>query len=93
VPARIVAHLIDLVFLSMAFWLIGTVVASMLGGLTDRGFNVNGLPGLLTMVLVAATFFLYLFLFEWAFGATVGKLFLGLRVKNVDGKRCGFGQA
>jgi len=93
VPARIVAHLIDLVFLIMAFWLIGNIVGSMSGGLTESGFNLNGLPGLLAIFLVAVTFFLYLLLFEGLFGTTVGKLFLGLRVKNVDGSRCGFGQA
>jgi uncharacterized RDD family membrane protein YckC len=93
VAARIVAHLIDLVFLIMAFWLMGNIVASMSGGLTESGFNVNGLPGLLAILLVAVTFFLYLLLFEGLFGTTVGKLFLSLRIKNVDGSRCGFGQA
>jgi len=93
VAARIVAHLIDLVFLIMAFWLMGTIVGSMFGGLTESGFNLNGAPALLIMLLTGVVFFLYLVLFEGLFGTTVGKLFLGLRVRNVDGRRCGFGQA
>jgi uncharacterized RDD family membrane protein YckC len=93
VAARIVAHLIDLVFLIMAFALAGNVVGSMSGGLTESGFNLNGLPALAIMFLAAVAFFLYLVLFEGVFGTTVGKLFLGLRVKNVDGSRCSFGQA
>ena len=93
VAARIVAHLIDLVFLIMAFWLLGNVVGSMNGGLTETGFNLNGAPGLLAILLVAVTFFLYLVLFEGVFCTTVGKVFLGLRVRNIDGKRCKFGQA
>jgi uncharacterized RDD family membrane protein YckC len=93
VAARIVAHLIDLVFLIMAFWLMGNIGGSMSGGLTESGFNLNGLPALAIMFLAAVAFFLYLLLFEGLFGTTVGKLFLGLRVKNVDGSRCGFGQA
>jgi uncharacterized RDD family membrane protein YckC len=93
VAARIVAHLIDLVFLIMAFWLMGTIVGSMFGGLTESGFNLHGAPALLIMLLTGVAFFLYLVLFEGVFGTTVGKLFLGLRVKNLDGRRCGFGQA
>ena len=93
VAARIVAHLIDLVFLFMAFWLMGTIVGSMMGGLTESGFNLNGAPALLIMLLTAVAFFLYLALFEGVFGTTVGKLLLGLRVRNIQGGRCGFGQA
>jgi uncharacterized RDD family membrane protein YckC len=93
VAARIVAHLIDLVFLIMAFWLMGNIVGSMLGGLTESGFNLNGAPALLIMLLAGVAFFIYLVLFEWAFGSTVGKLFLGLRVRNLNGSRCSFKQA
>ena len=93
VASRIVAHLIDLVFLIMAFWLMGNIVGSMSGGLTESGFNLNGLPALLIMMLAGVAFFVYLALFEGAFGMTVGKLFLGLRVKNTDGSRLRFGQA
>jgi uncharacterized RDD family membrane protein YckC len=93
VAARIVAHLIDLVVLIMAFWLMGNIVGSMVGGLTESGFNLKGAPALLIMLLTGVAFFLYLALFEGVFGTTVGKLFLGLRVKNADGSRCGFGQA
>jgi len=91
--ARIVAHLIDLVFLIMAFALMGNIVGSIHGGLTENGFNLNGAPALVIMLLTAVAFFLYLVLFEGVFGTTVGKLFLGLRVKNADGSRCRFGQA
>jgi len=93
VAARIVAHLVDLVFLIMAFALAGNVVGSMSGGLTESGFNLNGVPALIIMLLATVAFFVYLVLFEGVFATTVGKLFLGLRVKSANGSPCSFRQA
>lgn len=38
---------------------------------------------------VFGVYFLYYFIFEWLVGATPGKLITGLRVRKLDGSRCG----
>ncbi len=38
---------------------------------------------------VPIVFLLYFFVFEWLVGATPGKLISGLRVRKLDGSRCG----
>jgi uncharacterized RDD family membrane protein YckC len=91
--ARLVAHLIDLIFLFLAFWLTGNVYGALFGGLTPSGFNLTGLPALVIMGVTSLVFLAYLIVFEGLMGATPGKFVLGLRVKRVDGGACGFGPA
>ncbi len=92
--ARLLAHLIDLVFfLVPAFFLAGNAYGAYFGGLTESGFDLKGLPALEIMAAVAVVFFLYLTLFEGVLGATAGKFIIGLRVKSVEGASCGFGRA
>jgi uncharacterized RDD family membrane protein YckC len=91
--ARLVAHLIDLVFLLLAFWLTGNVYGALFGGLTASGFNLTGLPALVIISVACLMFLLYLIVFEALAGATPGKLLLGLRVRTVEGTPCGFSHA
>jgi uncharacterized RDD family membrane protein YckC len=92
--ARAAAHLLDgVLFLVPTFWLAGYAYGSYFGGLTESGFNLNGLPALVVMGATALAFFVYLTFFEGAGGATPGKLILSLRVRSVEGARCGFGRA
>ena len=91
--ARVVAHLIDLVFLALAFWMTGTAYGAWFGGLTESGFNLNGLPALVIISLTLVFFLIYLIVFEGLVGATPGKLILGLRVKTVGGQACSMAQA
>jgi len=91
--ARALAHLIDLVFLVLAFVLVGNVYGSLFGGLTESGFNLNGVPALVIIGLTLIVFLLYLVGFEGVVGATPGKFILGVRVRGVAGKPCSFGQA
>lgn len=91
--ARVVAHLIDLVFLALAFWMTGTAYSAWFGGLTESGFNLNGLPALVIMTVTLVLFLIYLVVFEGLAGATPGKLILGLRVKTVSGQACSMAQA
>jgi len=91
--ARLVAHLIDLVFLFLAFWLTGNVYGALFGGLTPSGFNLTGLPALVIIAVSSLVFLVYLIVFEALAGATPGKLLLGLRVRTVEGAPCQFSQA
>lgn len=91
--ARVVAHLIDLVFLFLAFWLTGNVYGALFGGLTPSGFNLTGLPALVIIAVSSLVFLVYLIVFEALAGATPGKLLLGLRVRSVAGAPCQFSQA
>ncbi|MGD0921663.1 MAG: RDD family protein [Terriglobia bacterium] len=90
---RLVAHLIDLVFLVLAFWLTGNAYGALLGGLTPSGFNLTGLPALIIIGVACLGFFIYLVVFEGLVGATPGKFLLGLRVRTVEGAPCKFSQA
>jgi uncharacterized RDD family membrane protein YckC len=85
--------LIDLVFLALAFWMTGTAYGAWFGGLTESGFNLNGLPALVIITFTLIFFLIYLIVFEGLVGATPGKLILGLRVKTVSGQACSMAQA
>lgn len=92
--ARLLAHLIDVVFfLVPAFFLAGNAYSAYFGGLTESGFNLSGLPALEVMAAVVLAFLVYLVFFEGVLGATAGKIILGLRVKSVEGASCGFSRA
>jgi uncharacterized RDD family membrane protein YckC len=90
---RVLAHLIDLLFLIMVFVLLANICSARWGGLTQAGFEFGGLPAVLVMTLSILAFLAYLILFEGLTGATPGKLLAGLRVCAADGQRCGFGKA
>jgi uncharacterized RDD family membrane protein YckC len=68
-------------------------IATRFGGVTSNGFQLDGAPGLLAIVLWCATAFLYYWVFEGLFGTTLGKLVMNLRVRTVAGNRIGLGKA
>jgi uncharacterized RDD family membrane protein YckC len=57
----------------------------------DGAYSIGwrGLDFVLPMLITVA----YFIVLEGAFGATVGKLVLGIRVRGIDGSRIGFGAA
>ena len=79
VGIRLVATIIDFIVI-----VIGTFIFSMFFG-TARGssFSVQGLSGLVLFFLILG----YHVIMEWKYGATVGKLAVGLRVVMLDGSR------
>ncbi len=87
------AHLVDLVFLVLLFFLTGNAYGALFGGLTPTGFSLTGLPALVIIGATLLLFLIYLVVFEGLVGATPGKFILGLRVKSADGAACKFGQA
>jgi uncharacterized RDD family membrane protein YckC len=82
---RAVAVIIDFVVL----FIIGYAVALVTGGTTATGFEMTGVPALFTFFLWVA----YYIGMEALFGATLGKMVLGLRVIKVDGTAIGWQEA
>jgi uncharacterized RDD family membrane protein YckC len=77
VGLRAVATLIDMVLLSI----VGYAFAAMFGSTTATGFNLQGLPFLLWLVIT----FGYYIVLEKQFGWTIGKRLVGLRVVKKEG--------
>ncbi|WHA39835.1 hypothetical protein [Agrobacterium larrymoorei] len=55
-----------------AFWIFGLLIASLLGGLTETGFRLNGFPALLCFALIVG----YFVVFNKFFGGTIWKRLL-----------------
>jgi uncharacterized RDD family membrane protein YckC len=82
---RAIAAFFDVVVMSSVFPVIGMWAALRWGGITSSGFDVEGMPGLFVVATVGAIGFLYLWLGEGLFGATLGKAIMRLRVRNLAG--------
>jgi uncharacterized RDD family membrane protein YckC len=82
---RAVATIIDLVVV----FILGYLVALVLGGTTATGFELEGAPAVLWMLLSL----LYYVGLEATWGGTLGKLALGLRVVEADGTALGWSGA
>ncbi|NTJ42374.1 hypothetical protein G6L28_07135 [Agrobacterium larrymoorei] len=55
-----------------AFWVLGFLVASILGGRTENGFQLNGMPALILFALMIA----YFIVFNHYLGGTIWKRIL-----------------
>ena len=86
---RAIAAFLDVIVMSSVFPVVGMWAAVQWGGVTSSGFNLEGAPGLFVIATVGAIGFLYLWLGEGLFGATLGKEIMGLRVRNLDGGAAG----
>ncbi len=82
---RAIAAILDVIVMSALFPVVGMWAAVKWGGVTSNGFQLDGAPGLLVIVTVGAIAFLYLWLGEGLFGATLGKAAMRLRVRNIAG--------
>lgn len=89
------AYLLDLLVMVIAGWLIlfatGLAFGLLLGllNITPRVELLARYAGLLNL----GAFLLYFMLSEWLGGSSPGKLLLGLRVVQQDGRPCSFGAA
>ncbi|HYX70218.1 MAG TPA: RDD family protein [Terriglobales bacterium] len=85
---RFLALLLD-VFLQIAlFALLGMWAAARWGGITPSGFSMEGPRALVPVGLAVAAGFLYLWLLEGLFGATLGKAVLAIQVRRKDASSC-----
>ena len=80
VGVRFVAVVLDMVIL----FGIGYLIALAVGATSESGFNLEGGPAFVWVVVSA----LYYIILEGTIGATLGKKALGIRVVEEDGTRC-----
>jgi len=78
---RIAAGVIDAFILTLVWMLLSAVSGDMATQDTSVRFNLNGW----WLVLFLSTLFGYHFVLEAAFGASIGKWLLGVRVADVSG--------
>lgn len=86
---RLVATILDGILFAAVYAVAGVWVAGQRGGLTASGFSMQGTSALLIIGAVGVFAFLYYWLAEGLFGATLGKAIVGIRVVRGGGDRCG----
>jgi uncharacterized RDD family membrane protein YckC len=86
---RLFAAILDTALLAALFAVAGTWAAARWGGLTASGFAVTGAPAVITFGGVGALAFLYYWLLEALFGATLGKAIAGVKATDIAGHACG----
>ncbi|NWG03014.1 MAG: RDD family protein [Syntrophaceae bacterium] len=84
---RLIAVILDTFLMGAAFVVIGMSVASKLGGVTERGFSMEGKPAIITLALTIIFGFLYYWVLEGLFGVTLGKAIIGIKVIKKDGTK------
>ncbi len=82
---RLLALIIDFVILGVINW----VIALATGSTTSTGFELTGIPALISFIIGIA----YWLAFEVMAGGTPGKLALGMRVRTEDGGSISWGQS
>ena len=85
---RLIAVILDTLLIGAAFAVIGMFVASKLGGVTAKGFSMEGKPAIITIGLTIIFGFLYYWILEGLLGATLGKAMIGIKVIKRDGTKC-----
>ena len=86
---RLIAIVLDTILGGVTFAVTGMYAAVRLGGVTESGFSLEGKPALVGIGAAVAVGFLYYWLLEGIFGATLGKAIMGLRVRDKSGGPCG----
>lgn len=84
---RFGAIVIDNIVMAIAGVILGVLL--MMAGLSPETEEYADTTSLLCLVLA----FGYYSFFEGVFGGTIGKLLLGMRVVNAEGRNCGLGRA
>lgn len=86
---RLIATILDSIVLVVTYAVIGTATAARLGGITDNGFSLTGGPAGVAIGGTLFAGFLYFWLAEGSFGATLGKGIIGIQVRENAGRLCG----
>lgn len=90
---RLLALVLDSILIIAAFVVSGMWAAVRWGGVTENGFSLVGIPAAIALLATALFGFFYHWLMEGMFGATLGKLILGIRITALSGERCGMKRA
>jgi uncharacterized RDD family membrane protein YckC len=85
----LIAIILDTILGGVTFAVLGMYAAVRLGGATESGFSLEGKPALFGIGSALLVGFLYYWLLEGIFGATLGKAIIGLRVRDKSGGSCG----
>jgi uncharacterized RDD family membrane protein YckC len=86
-----IAVVLDTVLLATAFAVAGMWAATRWGGVTESGFSLTGKPRVVAIAVTLIFGFLYTWLLEGAFGATLGKAMAGVQVRMTHGGKCSMG--
>jgi len=90
---RAIATILDWAVGGAAFALVGMWAAVRWGGVTRNGFELYGSAAIVAFGIVGIFGFLYLWIMEGVFGATLGKFILNVRVRRTDGSTIGLRQS
>ncbi|MDQ7850319.1 MAG: RDD family protein [Armatimonadota bacterium] len=90
---RILAQVVDGFLAFGTFMFVGLTLAPRFGGATATGFQLEGAPALLVTAVVTGVLLAYFTFFETLFGATLGKVSAGIRVRRLGGGRITLGAA
>jgi uncharacterized RDD family membrane protein YckC len=94
VGIRFVAQLIDAAPLLAFYLAVGRVVAGIVGGVTEAGFELKGSPAFLVIGLTTAFWIFYMAALEAGWnGQSLGKKLVGIRVVREDGSPIGWSAA
>jgi len=88
---RMIAVVLDTILLGAAFAVVGMWAANRWGGVSESGFSVTGKPAVIAIVVTLLLGFLYTWILEGAFGATLGKVLAGVQVRMKNGATCTMG--
>src|ERR1035438_9891669 len=80
---RLIATIFDSILIAVVYGVIGMAVATRLGGVTESGFSLNGVPAAIAIGFTLLAGFLYYMLTESIAGATLGKAIAGIEVRQV----------
>ncbi len=91
---RAFAHIIDFIPVAVIYGIVGSIVATRTGGMTENGFEMKDGPALVAIAITYLVVLFYFTVFEaLPAGKTFGKMLVGIRVADVSGGKASFGQA
>lgn len=87
VGIRLAAHIVDVILVFIVYFVVGSMIAGATGGATEYGFELQGGPALLLMLITFVVSMSYFIVLEsrWN-GQTLGKKMAGIRVASADGR-------
>jgi len=86
---RLIAVILDSIFLVIVFAVVGMVIATRMGGVTDSGFSLKGAPAALAIGATLLVGLIYYVFGEGMAGSTLGKGIVGIQVREKTGAPCG----
>jgi uncharacterized RDD family membrane protein YckC len=90
---RAIATVLDSIAIAILMVPVGMWAAAHWGGITPSGFELHGIAAFFTFSIVSVLWFVYYWLFEGMFGATLGKLAMNVWVRRADGGEIDLGKS